>query len=230
MMVDGELYGRVTPERFDAIVARVPEPEGSGLRQSGLRQSTRGPGPSEPRSPGPLGPGYTVYVPRDAAALSLGAEDVARAIAAEAASRGLEVHTRNGTRGMCCSNRSWKCGRASATDEPATAWASSTRVCAGAHVFCESISEFAQGPPARVGVSIGSVSAMPRWRCGGSGAELDRWDVRSADSGLRPGRRGVPPASSGRRCSSFRAPRDRSHRLRADGATGRSAIALMGDR
>jgi formate dehydrogenase iron-sulfur subunit len=44
----------------------------------------------------------TVFVPRDAAALSLGAEDVARAIAAEAASRRLDVRiVRNGTRGMC---------------------------------------------------------------------------------------------------------------------------------
>ena len=44
----------------------------------------------------------TVFVPRDAAALSLGAEDVARAIAAEAASRRIDVRiVRNGTRGMC---------------------------------------------------------------------------------------------------------------------------------
>jgi formate dehydrogenase iron-sulfur subunit len=47
-------------------------------------------------------PPVTIYVPRDAAALSLGAEDVARAIAAEAASRAVEIHlVRNGTRGMC---------------------------------------------------------------------------------------------------------------------------------
>jgi formate dehydrogenase iron-sulfur subunit len=44
----------------------------------------------------------TVYVPRDAAALSLGAESVAKAIEAEAAARHIEVHlVRNGTRGMC---------------------------------------------------------------------------------------------------------------------------------
>ena len=43
-----------------------------------------------------------VYVPRDAAALSLGAEGVARAIAAEAAARGVDVEVvRNGTRGLC---------------------------------------------------------------------------------------------------------------------------------
>ncbi len=42
-----------------------------------------------------------VYVPRDASALSLGAEAVARAIAAEAAQRGAEVQlVRNGSRGL----------------------------------------------------------------------------------------------------------------------------------
>jgi len=43
----------------------------------------------------------TIFVPRDAAALSLGAEDVARAIAEEAATRRIDVSiVRNGTRGM----------------------------------------------------------------------------------------------------------------------------------
>jgi formate dehydrogenase iron-sulfur subunit len=45
--------------------------------------------------------GITVYVPRDAAALSLGAESVATAIEAEAVRRNLDVRlVRNGTRGM----------------------------------------------------------------------------------------------------------------------------------
>jgi formate dehydrogenase iron-sulfur subunit len=44
----------------------------------------------------------TVYVPRDAAALSLGAERVAAAIAAEAAHRDVDLEiVRNGTRGLC---------------------------------------------------------------------------------------------------------------------------------
>ena len=44
----------------------------------------------------------TVYVPRDAAALSLGAERVAAAIAAEAANRDVDLEiVRNGTRGLC---------------------------------------------------------------------------------------------------------------------------------
>jgi formate dehydrogenase iron-sulfur subunit len=42
----------------------------------------------------------TVYVPQDASALSLGADDVAEAIANEAAARGVELHlVRNGSRG-----------------------------------------------------------------------------------------------------------------------------------
>ncbi|MQA31024.1 MAG: formate dehydrogenase [Luteitalea sp.] len=44
----------------------------------------------------------TVFVPRDAAALSLGAEQVAQAIAGEATARRLDTRVvRNGTRGMC---------------------------------------------------------------------------------------------------------------------------------
>jgi formate dehydrogenase iron-sulfur subunit len=44
----------------------------------------------------------TVYVPRDAAALSLGAEEVAAAITAEAIARHADVRVvRNGSRGMC---------------------------------------------------------------------------------------------------------------------------------
>jgi formate dehydrogenase iron-sulfur subunit len=43
----------------------------------------------------------TVYVPRDSAALSVGAEEVAQAIAAGAKRRGVDVHlVRNGSRGM----------------------------------------------------------------------------------------------------------------------------------
>ena len=42
-----------------------------------------------------------VYVPRDSAALSVGAEGLARAIASEASSRGLDITlVRNGSRGM----------------------------------------------------------------------------------------------------------------------------------
>ena len=69
MMIDGELHGRVTPERFDAIVASVPH--ASAPVEAGKA----------------TGPAVTVFVPCDAAALSLGADDVAEAIAAEANTR-----------------------------------------------------------------------------------------------------------------------------------------------
>jgi len=43
----------------------------------------------------------TVYVPRDSAALALGADEVAAAIASEAAQRGIAIRlVRNGSRGM----------------------------------------------------------------------------------------------------------------------------------
>ena len=43
----------------------------------------------------------TIYVPRDSSALSLGAERTAKAIAAEAAKRGITIKlVRNGSRGM----------------------------------------------------------------------------------------------------------------------------------
>jgi formate dehydrogenase iron-sulfur subunit len=45
--------------------------------------------------------GVTVYVPRDSSALSLGAEKTAKAIAAEASKRGIEINLiRNGSRGL----------------------------------------------------------------------------------------------------------------------------------
>ncbi len=44
---------------------------------------------------------FTVYIPRDAGALSLGAEAVAQAVAVEAKARGTDVHiVRNGSRGL----------------------------------------------------------------------------------------------------------------------------------
>ena len=73
VMVDGSVYGRVTPAaaRRDA------------RRLQGAAPMTR------------------VFVPRDAGALSVGAEAVARAIAAEAVLRGVDVElVRNGSRGL----------------------------------------------------------------------------------------------------------------------------------
>ena len=72
-MLDGEPYGRVSPNVADFLIDSATE----------AAMSVR------------------VYVPRDSAALSVGAEGVARAIASEASSRGLDITlVRNGSRGM----------------------------------------------------------------------------------------------------------------------------------
>ena len=84
MMIDGQLHGRVTPDRFDQIVAGVPHAAAPHV------EAVKAPGPA-----------VTVFVPCDAAALSLGAEEVAEAIAEEAKARKIAVTiVRNGTRGM----------------------------------------------------------------------------------------------------------------------------------
>ena len=73
VMLDGEPYGRVSPEVADFLI--------DDARRTPV--SVR------------------VYVPRDCAALSVGAEGVARAIANEASARHSDVTVvRNGSRGM----------------------------------------------------------------------------------------------------------------------------------
>ena len=82
VMIDDAVYGRVTPERLD-----------------GLMEDGRGaPSAAAPRMPEGS---HTVFVPRDTTALSMGADGVADAIAAEAARRGESVTVvRNGSRGL----------------------------------------------------------------------------------------------------------------------------------
>ena len=73
LMIDGDLLGRVTPQDFDDMVTA----------RAGAQMS------------------IDIYVPRDASALSLGAEAVARAIEAEARARRADVRViRNGSRGL----------------------------------------------------------------------------------------------------------------------------------
>src|SRR5262245_31050001 len=79
VMVDGHVHGRVTPQRFDALMA-----EPSGRRVAPTHHSK----PSQRR----------VYVPRDSGALSMGAEDVAAAVAARLPPDMTLV--RNGSRGL----------------------------------------------------------------------------------------------------------------------------------
>lgn len=86
IMLDGEPHARVTPEGLDRLLDTVLHSAGS-----------TGQPPMNAASPTSV----TVYVPRDAAALAAGADDVAQAVAREAAARGLDITlVRNGSRGL----------------------------------------------------------------------------------------------------------------------------------
>ncbi|HXV07268.1 MAG TPA: formate dehydrogenase subunit gamma [Burkholderiales bacterium] len=91
VMIDGKVYGRVTPARFDALL-----------------DAARGSAPSAARSPAErpeampaADDAVTVLVPRDTSAVSLGADAVADEIARLAAERRTPVRiVRNGSRGV----------------------------------------------------------------------------------------------------------------------------------
>ncbi len=88
VLADGRLAGRVTPERLDALIV-------------GALGAPRKWGPEEvaPRAEG--AEPVTVFVPGDAAACSLGADDVAEAIVAGARGLGRRIRlVRNGSRGL----------------------------------------------------------------------------------------------------------------------------------
>jgi formate dehydrogenase iron-sulfur subunit len=128
LMIDQQLHGRVTPERFDSLVQaarRAPETNAgdtaartngggaSAARAAGDPASAAGNAPIAPSgvaiaaesaaaapASGAAAP-VKMYVPRDAAALGLGAEATARAIIAEAQRRGVGIEViRNGSRGL----------------------------------------------------------------------------------------------------------------------------------
>ena len=87
VMIDDAVHGRVTPERLDALLDG-----GGGTRTAEGSETAGSNAPDAAR---------TVFVPRDTTALSLGADEVAAAIAAEAAGRGESVTVvRNGSRGL----------------------------------------------------------------------------------------------------------------------------------
>ena len=95
MMIDGDVHGRVTPERFDAIVDSVNRTMDPAARTDRAlvtaARTFRG-----PRN-------VKVYIPRDSGALSMGADDVAAAILAfvPADLRRSAPHViRNGSRGL----------------------------------------------------------------------------------------------------------------------------------
>ncbi|HTX63680.1 MAG TPA: formate dehydrogenase subunit gamma, partial [Acidimicrobiales bacterium] len=92
-LLDGRLVGRVDEARLDALVARV--------RNTDREEPGSSAAPPSSRSDRPGRRGTIVYVPRDAAAGSVGADEVADVLARGATARGLELSVvRNGSRGM----------------------------------------------------------------------------------------------------------------------------------
>ena len=98
VMLDGNLHGYVDNDKLDGIIdAALSNTDGeiSVVALSGglVERTDEIVAPASPRT--------RVYVPIDAAALSMGADDVACAIEREAASRGADITlVRNGSRGM----------------------------------------------------------------------------------------------------------------------------------
>ena len=87
MMVDGQVHARMTVQRFDQLLS-------AGLPPLPFPSPARGEGKDKRV-------GITVYVPGDSTALAVGADEVAAAIEAQAAARGIAVDlVRNGSRGL----------------------------------------------------------------------------------------------------------------------------------
>jgi formate dehydrogenase iron-sulfur subunit len=100
-LIDGRLAARLTAQRLDELLAEVravPQPK------VGAPTSPRRAGEDRrPRSdrPSAAGAAIMVYVPRDSTALAVGADEIAAAIAAQAAARGIAIDlVRNGSRGL----------------------------------------------------------------------------------------------------------------------------------
>ena len=86
LMIDEQLKGRVSIPRFDALMSAARHATAVTMNTAGLS--------TVPHA-------IKVYVPRDAAALGVGAEETAQAILAEAKRRGVNIDlVRNGSRGL----------------------------------------------------------------------------------------------------------------------------------
>ena len=90
VMLDGQPHAHVSANGLDALIAQCRQPEQAGEPVAQPAHAGAG-----------AGPGVRVYVPRDAAALAVGADAVAGALQRECAARGLQVQiVRNGSRGL----------------------------------------------------------------------------------------------------------------------------------
>ncbi len=100
VMLDDAVHAQVTPQRFDALLAEAS----SGRAQGNAHKKGPETGHETAASAASgqrLQDAIRVYVPRDSTALALGADAVAAAIVAQAASAGLAIDlVRNGSRGM----------------------------------------------------------------------------------------------------------------------------------
>nr|WP_227870669.1 formate dehydrogenase subunit gamma [Orrella marina] len=96
IMIDEQPYARVDAQRFDTIVDRLDaRADHDSADDSVVDEGATG------GEQGEVGSRPTVYVPRDTAALAVGADEVAQAIQVEAARRGLSIRiVRNGSRGL----------------------------------------------------------------------------------------------------------------------------------
>ena len=94
VMLDGHPHAHVTANGLDALIAQCRQPEQAG-------EPVAHPAHAGAEAGAGAGPGVRVYVPRDAAALAVGADAVAGALQRECAARGLQVQiVRNGSRGL----------------------------------------------------------------------------------------------------------------------------------
>ncbi|HEU5257991.1 MAG TPA: NADH-ubiquinone oxidoreductase-F iron-sulfur binding region domain-containing protein, partial [Vicinamibacterales bacterium] len=93
VMIDGDVHGRVTAQRFDALIG------GSRKRDPAYASKTTDKGQvTQRRDPTAADPQRRVYVPRDSGALSMGASEVADTVTARLSADTSLV--RNGSRGL----------------------------------------------------------------------------------------------------------------------------------
>ncbi len=101
VMVDERLHGRVTAQSFDALVAQARAAPPSTTLPNAASPNAASPNAASPNAASASAAAVKIFVPRDAAALGVGADDTAREIEAEAERRGIRVQLiRNGSRGL----------------------------------------------------------------------------------------------------------------------------------